>query len=193
MVAARSKYRIVQHTVFPDSGETVAGSGSTDADADIADTGALNKVTDTGACKRSIYSPGISSSSDGRYDGRSNDLNSSSSSSYRRRYSGKYSNNTPRKRKGAAPSLLHKGSPEASGTRAAPRTPTATVAVEAADSTVDPAIPILVVIDGSNVAFSFRQDVSKPRWSPQGILLAVKVSLYYTPGRASSCLYVSIG
>ena len=184
MVAARSKYRIVQHTGFPYSGETVAGSGSTDAD-----TGALDKATATGACKRGIYSPGIRSSIY-RLDGKSSDLNSSSSSSYRRRYRGEYSNNSPRRRKGAAPCLLRQGSSEAPGTCAAPRTPTATVAVEAADSAVDPTIPILVVIDGSNVAFSFRQDVSKPRWSPQGILLAVKVSLYNTPGRASFCLYI---
>lgn len=193
MVAARSRYRIVQHRGFPESGETVVGSAD---GADSPHTGALSKATATGACKRSMYSPGMSSSTttstNRRHDGRSSDLTNSSSSSYRRRYRDEYSKNKPRRRQSAAPSLLHKGSPEATGRCGAPRTPTITVAAEAGDCTaVDPAIPILVVIDGSNVAFSFRQDVSKPKWSPQGILLAVKVSLYATPGCASSCLCVN--
>ena len=184
MVAARSKYRIVHHRAFSESGEMVGGSSD---GADSADTGALDEATATDACKRSTYSPGISTSSrNRRHDGISSYLNSSSSSSYRRRYRDEYSKSKLRRRQGAAPS------PEATGTCAAPRTPTATVAaVKATDSSVDPTVPILVVIDGSNVAFSFRQDVSNPRWFPQGILLAVKVSFYNTPGCALSCLCIS--
>lgn len=33
----------------------------------------------------------------------------------------------------------------------------------------------LVVIDGSNVAFGYRNDLSNPVWSPEGILQALKV------------------
>ncbi|CAM9921934.1 unnamed protein product [Laminaria digitata] len=177
MVAARSKYRIVQHRGFSEGGEVAGGStdGADGADgADSGHTGALDGATAVGASGQTTYSPGISSSnsSDRRHDSKSSDTNGA----YRRRYRDEYSKQKPRRRQGLAPSPLHKGLFEATGAYAAPRTPSCKVkvGVEAADSTVDPAVPLLVVIDGSNVAFSFRQDVSNPRWSPKGILLAVK-------------------
>ena len=177
MVAARSKYRIVQHRRFSDSGEVVGGR------TDSADEKPLDGATGTGISGQtaycpgqSMYRPGISSSSivsssNKRHNNRSGDMNSSSSSSYRRRYRDEYSKNSSRRRQGLVPSPLHKGSQEPTGSYIAPRTPTAAITI----SRVDPLIPLLVVIDGSNVAFSFRQDVSHPRWSPQGILLTVKV------------------
>lgn len=52
----------------------------------------------------------------------------------------------------------------------------------------DPDGSPLVVIDGSNVAFAYREDISRPEWSPQGILLAleVHVNLRKSPRNLSS-------
>lgn len=50
-----------------------------------------------------------------------------------------------------------------------------------------PPSPSLVVIDGSNVAFAYRESLSSPEWSPQGILLALKVQAFLSCARASYC------
>lgn len=77
---------------------------------------------------------------------------------------------TPRRQAGAS-SGWNKSFPAAAFTHL--RAPTA---VKVADP-VDPTAPSSVVVDGSNVAFAYREDVSHPEWSPQGILLALKVRM----------------